>query len=44
MIAHLDGNCHVYLHAEADRQMARDIVSNAKMRRCYLRRCGISRY
>ena len=30
VIAHLDGNCHVYLHAEADRQMARDIVSNAK--------------
>ncbi|MEC8773537.1 MAG: glutamate-5-semialdehyde dehydrogenase [Pseudomonadota bacterium] len=38
VIAHLDGNCHVYLHAEADRQMARDIVSNAKMRRTGI--CG----
>ena len=38
VIAHLDGNCHVYLHADADRQMARDIVSNAKMRRTGI--CG----
>ena len=38
VIAHLDGNCHVYLHAEADTRMARDIVWNAKMRRTGI--CG----
>ena len=38
VIAHLDGNCHVYLHADADTQMARDIVWNAKMRRTGI--CG----
>tara|TARA_Y100001934_G_scaffold280412_1_gene387066 strand:- start:27244 stop:28524 length:1281 start_codon:yes stop_codon:yes gene_type:complete len=38
VIAHLDGNCHVYLHAEADTQMAREIVLNAKMRRTGI--CG----
>lgn len=33
VIAHLDGNCHVYVHASADETMAREIVMNAKMRR-----------
>ena len=31
--AHLEGICHVYVHAAADAAMARDIVFNAKMRR-----------
>ena len=33
VIAHLDGNCHVYVHAAADPDMARKVVMNAKMRR-----------
>ncbi|MFC5505543.1 MULTISPECIES: glutamate-5-semialdehyde dehydrogenase [Hyphomicrobiales] len=33
VFAHLDGNCHVYVHAAADLAMARDIVLNAKLRR-----------
>jgi glutamate-5-semialdehyde dehydrogenase len=33
VFAHLDGNCHVYVHADADLAMARDIVLNAKLRR-----------
>jgi glutamate-5-semialdehyde dehydrogenase len=33
VIAHLEGLCHVYVHAGADREMARKIVLNAKMRR-----------
>lgn len=33
VFAHLDGNCHVYVHAAADPEMARRIVLNAKMRR-----------
>ena len=33
VIGHLDGNCHVYVDAEADLGMARAIVLNAKMRR-----------
>jgi len=33
VIAHLEGNCHVYIHEKADAAMARDIVVNAKMRR-----------
>ena len=38
VIGHLDGICHVYLHADADAVMARDIVVNAKMRRTGI--CG----
>ena len=33
VIAHLDGNCHVYIHEKADVEMACDVVLNAKMRR-----------
>lgn len=33
VFAHLDGNCHVYVHAKANLAMARDILLNAKLRR-----------
>ena len=33
VLAHLDGNCHVYVDRDADLAMARSIVMNAKMRR-----------
>jgi glutamate-5-semialdehyde dehydrogenase len=38
VMAHLDGNCHVYVDAAAEKDMARDIVLNAKMRRTGI--CG----
>ncbi len=38
VIGHLEGLCHVYLHASADPQMAEEIVLNAKMRRTGI--CG----
>ena len=38
VIGHLEGICHVYLHEQADVDMARDIVLNAKMRRTGI--CG----
>jgi len=38
VLAHLDGICHIYVHADADAAMARDIVVNAKMRRTGI--CG----
>jgi glutamate-5-semialdehyde dehydrogenase len=38
VFAHLDGICHVYLHAAADAAMARDVTVNAKMRRTGI--CG----
>ncbi|HEY8564366.1 MAG TPA: glutamate-5-semialdehyde dehydrogenase [Beijerinckiaceae bacterium] len=38
VFAHLDGNCHVYVHAGADLAMARNIVLDAKMRRTGI--CG----
>ena len=38
VFAHLEGLCHTYLHADADPQMAREIVLNAKMRRTGI--CG----
>jgi len=38
VFAHLDGNCHVYVHAAADLPMAKTIVLNAKMRRTGI--CG----
>jgi glutamate-5-semialdehyde dehydrogenase len=33
VLAHLDGNCHVYVDGGADLEMARRIAVNAKMRR-----------
>lgn len=38
VIAHLEGICHVYVHAAADADMARHITLNAKMRRTAV--CG----
>jgi glutamate-5-semialdehyde dehydrogenase len=38
VIGHLEGICHVYLHASANRRMAEDIVLNSKMRRTGI--CG----
>ena len=38
VIGHLEGLCHVYLHAGANAAMARDVVLNAKMRRTGI--CG----
>jgi hypothetical protein len=38
VIGHLEGICHVYLHAAAAIEMARDITVNAKMRRTGI--CG----
>src|SRR5580704_5545726 len=38
VLAHLEGLCHVYIHAEADLEMARKVVLNAKMRRTSI--CG----
>lgn len=37
-ILHLDGNCHTYIHKAADREMARYVLLNAKMRRVGI--CG----
>jgi glutamate-5-semialdehyde dehydrogenase len=33
VIGHLEGNCHVYVDRDADMNMARDVVVNAKLRR-----------
>ncbi len=38
VLAHLDGNCHVYVDAAADPDMAVAVVHNAKMRRTGI--CG----
>ena len=38
VLAHLDGICHTYVHADADPDMAREITLNAKMRRTGI--CG----
>ena len=40
VIAHLDGNCHVYVDGSADLDMAREISLNAKLRRTGI--CGAS--
>ncbi|WP_238179631.1 glutamate-5-semialdehyde dehydrogenase, partial [Methylobacterium dankookense] len=33
VFAHLDGICHVYIHGQADLDMARTVLLNSKMRR-----------
>ena len=38
VLAHLDGICHTYIHAQADPAMAREVALNAKMRRTGI--CG----
>lgn len=38
VFAHLDGNCHVYIHASANADIARRVLINAKMRRTGI--CG----
>jgi glutamate-5-semialdehyde dehydrogenase len=38
VLAHLEGNCHTYLHASALPEMALEIVRNAKLRRTGI--CG----
>jgi glutamate-5-semialdehyde dehydrogenase len=38
VLAHLEGLCHVYIHAKADLDKARSIALNAKMRRTSV--CG----
>lgn len=38
VFAHLDGVCHTYVHEDADLEMARSVVINAKMRRVGI--CG----
>jgi glutamate-5-semialdehyde dehydrogenase len=38
VLAHLDGICHVYVHNDADPDMAKALVVNAKMRRTGI--CG----
>lgn len=38
VFAHLDGVCHTYVHEDADLEMARSVVLNAKMRRVGI--CG----
>src|SRR6201996_4461107 len=38
VLAHLEGLCHVFLHAKADLEKARSITLNAKMRRTSI--CG----
>jgi glutamate-5-semialdehyde dehydrogenase len=38
VLAHLEGNCHTYLHASADPRMAVEVTLNAKMRRTGI--CG----
>jgi glutamate-5-semialdehyde dehydrogenase len=38
VIGHLEGNCHVYVDKDADLNMAKEIVKNAKLRRTGI--CG----
>jgi glutamate-5-semialdehyde dehydrogenase len=38
VLAHLEGLCHVYIHAAADLEIARKVALNAKMRRTSI--CG----
>jgi len=38
VFAHLDGNCHMYIHEDADQAMALQVIENAKFRRTGI--CG----
>ena len=38
VFAHLDGNCHIYVHESANPDMALDVIKNAKLRRTGI--CG----
>jgi len=38
VFAHLDGNCHIYIHPSTKPDMAMDVVKNAKLRRTGI--CG----
>lgn len=38
VFAHLDGNCHVYVHSSANAELALNVVRNAKLRRTGI--CG----
>lgn len=38
VFSHLDGICHIYVHENADQNLARDVTLNAKMRRTGI--CG----
>lgn len=38
VFAHLDGNCHVYVHSSADPALALEVIRNAKLRRTGI--CG----
>ena len=38
VFAHLDGNCHIYVHESADISQAKDVIRNAKLRRTGI--CG----
>jgi glutamate-5-semialdehyde dehydrogenase len=38
VLAHLDGICHIYIHADADPDMAEEVLINAKLRRTGI--CG----
>ncbi|MDC0074538.1 glutamate-5-semialdehyde dehydrogenase [Alphaproteobacteria bacterium] len=38
LIAHLDGNCHTYVHKDADLELSKKIIKNAKLRRTSI--CG----
>ena len=38
VFAHLDGNCHIYVHGSADMEKAKQVIMNAKLRRTGI--CG----
>jgi len=38
VFAHLDGNCHIYIHESADEALALEVIKNAKLRRTGI--CG----
>lgn len=38
VFAHLDGNCHIYIHGSADLDKAQQVIMNAKLRRTGI--CG----